>query len=73
MEAGGLISYGENDLVMWRRVGRYVGRTLRGAKPSDLSVEQPSQVELVSNMKTARALGVAIPQSLLLRADKVIE
>jgi putative ABC transport system substrate-binding protein len=72
-EAGGLVSYGLSYRNYFRSVARYVDRVLRGAKPGDLPVERPTKVELVINQKAAKALGLTIPQSLLLRADDVIQ
>jgi putative ABC transport system substrate-binding protein len=73
VEAGGLLSYGPNWPHMWSRAADYVDKILRGAKPADLPVEQPTKFELVINLKTAKALGLAIPESFLLRANEVIE
>ena len=71
--AGGLLSYGVDSGPMWRRAASYVAKILRGAKPADLPVEQASNFEMVVNLKTAKALGITLPISILLRADEVIE
>ena len=73
VDAGGLISNSADEADSYRRVAYYVDRILNGAKPADLPVEQPTKFELVINLRTAKQIGVTIPQSMLYRADKVIK
>jgi putative ABC transport system substrate-binding protein len=70
---GGFLSYGPNFADLWRRAGDYVDKILRGAKPGDIPVAQPTKFDLIINLTTAKALGLDLPPSLLARADEVIE
>ena len=73
VDAGGLMSYGFNFSGMWRRGGEMVASVLRGAKVNDIPMEQPTTYELTVNLRTAKALGIKIPNSIMVRADRVIE
>jgi putative ABC transport system substrate-binding protein len=73
VEPGGLMSYGANIPHMWRRAAEFVDKILRGTQPADIPVEQPTKFELIVNLTTAKALGLTIPETFLLRADEVIE
>jgi ABC-type uncharacterized transport system substrate-binding protein len=73
VEVGGLASYSADDIDIWRRSAAFVDKILKGAKPADLPVEQPTKFELVMNLKAARSIGLTIPQHVLTRADEVVQ
>ena len=73
MEDGGLLSYGVNSADIFRRAGAYVDKIFKGKKPGDIPVEQPTRFELIVNLKTANALGITVPPSILAQANEVIE
>jgi len=73
VEAGGLLAYDVDRRVLRRRIGAYADKIFKGAKPADLPVEQPTEFELIVNLRTAKALGITVPQAMLVRADEVIQ